>query len=55
MRKEKDTTFTLDASKQGQIINALGEAQKTELPDLPLSRKPIFVGAFIQIKFGIAH
>ena len=43
MRKEKDTTFTLDASKQGQIINALGEAQKTELPDLPLSRKPIFL------------
>ena len=55
MRKEKDTTFTLDATKQGQIINALGEAQKTELPDLPLSRKPIFVGTFIQIKLRASH
>ncbi|MEC7799905.1 MAG: hypothetical protein VX609_01310, partial [Verrucomicrobiota bacterium] len=53
MRKEKDTTFTLDATKQGQIINALGEAQKTELPDLPLSRKPIYVGALFKSSSGL--
>ena len=43
----------MDASKQGQIINALGEAQKTELPDLPLSRKPIFVGALFKSSSGL--
>ena len=54
MRKEKDITFTLDSSKYGQLIQGQGDyGGREKLPDLPLSRKPIFLGHLFKTTSGL--
>ena len=53
IRKEKETTFTLDASKQGQIISGQGD-YSDKIPDLPLSRKPIMLGHLFKSSSNLA-
>ena len=46
------TTFTVDPNKKGQIISLKGKGEKGGLRDLPLSRKPLFLGKSATINSG---
>ena len=50
MRKEKDTTFTLDASKQGQIINALEKLKKRVARSTSVQKPILWVHYLNQVR-----
>ena len=53
MTTQRETTFTLDASKLGQVLHLAGEDKGQKLRDLPLGRKPILLGHLFKSSSGL--
>jgi hypothetical protein len=53
MTTQRETTFTLDASKLGQVLHLAGEDKGQKLRDLPLGRKPIMLGHLFKSSSGL--